>query len=485
MKHFLLKKCLLLLIPIIGMGFVACNDNASDLPVEYIQSPKFHAEIRVKNVLSDGHSGRAAGPSTEDGIFEAFEHENHVYNATIFFYRNEKGIQGEAGTKMDYAVYIPLFSSRKEGLDYYVYYTPQKIHCEEPIAKGNYHILIVCNLGDKTSWKDTKTLGEIRNEVVAKAYIQNEGAALNECHSFVMASSEDQMAEIGELNLSTDPDNPNTSIIGLQANVERLAARIDFAADQGVWKENVAIGAEGNPVVNAYEYQVEDAPDDLFYLTSVVPVNLYNGNEYLIKRASRDNNPQSNQLRDYLTGETGNTNYVLDPLTLGTKTTAMYDNPLADWYSVDNLERIKKCTSAYPVTRYDETKPTLCYEVTDNDNGTSVKRKYQVLAYTKENTILAGSPKEKFVTGLVFSGYYKRVEKEANDTESVTWVPKAYVYYIRHNDPFNTSAENVPMKYGIVRNHIYRIRLKGVNNLGIIFIEVVDWRLIKAPEIDM
>lgn len=485
MKHFLLKICLLLLVPLIGTGFVACNDNTSDIPVEYIQSPKFHAEIRVKNVLSDGHSSRAAGPSTEDGIFEAFEHENHVYNATIFFYRNDKGIQGEDNTKMDYAIYIPLFSSRKEGLDYYVYYTPQKIHSEEPIAKGIYHILIVCNIGDKTSWKDTKTLGEIRNEVVAKSYLHNEGAALNECHNFVMASSEDQTAEIGEFNLSTDPDYPNTNIIGLEAKVERLAARIDFAPNQGVWKEDVAIGVAGSPIVNAYEYQVEGTTDDLFYLTSVVPVNLYNGNEYLIKRASRDDNPLNNQQRDYLTGETGNTNYVLDPLTLGTKTTAMYDNPLTDWYMGDNLAKIKECTSAYPVTKYDETKPTLFYEITENDNGTSVKQKYQVLAYTKENTILAGMSKEKYVTGLVFSGYYKRVEKNAGNAESVTWVPKSYVYYIRHNDPFNTSAEAVPMKYGIVRNHIYRIRLKSVSNLGIIFIEVVDWRLIKAPEIDM
>lgn len=485
MKQILLKICLLLLVPTCGMSFVACNDNNSEAPIEYIQSPGFNVEIRVKNKLSDGYSNRAAGPSDEDGRYEAFEHEHHVENATIFFYRDDRGIQGNNGTKIDYAVYVPRFSSRKESLDYYVYYTPQKILCDEPIAKGMYHILVVCNMGNKTAWKDTKTIGDIRNETLKDIYLHQEGADLTKCYHFAMTSSEDRTVEVGDFRLSTDTKIPNANIIELEANVERMAARIDFAADRGVWKEDVAIGVEGSPVVNAYEYGVEGTTDDLFYLTSVVPVNLYNGNEYLIKRASRDDNPQNNQLRDYLTGETGNTNYVLDPLTLGTKTTAMYDNPLTDWYSGDNLAKIKECTNAYPVTLYDETKPTLCYEVTENDEGTSVRRKYQVLAYTKENTILAGTPKEKFVTGLVFSGYYKRVEKEADGTERIIWVPKSYVYYIRHNDPFNTSAEAVPMKYGIVRNHIYRIRIKGVNNLGIIFIEVVDWRLIKAPEIDM
>lgn len=488
MKSILLKICLLLLIPIAGMGFVACSDNESVAPVEYIDQPGFHIEIRVKNTPTNASSSRAAGPSDEDGRYPALENEGRVSDATIFLYRSDRqgnGIQSTASTPIDYAIYVPFFSSRREA-DGTVYYTPRRILCDRPVAKGTYHIIAVCNKGDLTSDGNANTLGGLRNLTVSDIY--REGQSLSDTYCFTMASCVDQSVEVGDFSPSDDPDYPNANLIELEASVERLAARIDFSPGTGTWVENKEVSPEdASPfTINAYEYPIGDGNNnDRFYLTAVTPVNLYDGDEYLLKRVSYDDNPLTNTRLSYLISETGNTNYVLDPNTLngknGTEPPAgMYTNPLAGWFGVD---KIADCTEKYPVKKYEEGN-NLFYKVTeDNGNHTGTTVPYWILSYAKENTTLKGTAKDQYVTGLVFSGYYAKYNPEA--PESPTWIPKSYVYYIRHNDPTNSTVEALPMKYGIVRNHIYRIRLKSVSNLGLILIQVRDWIPVNAPEIDM
>lgn len=63
--------------------------------------------------------------------------------------------------------------------------------------------------------------------------------------------------------------------------------------------------------------------------------------------------------------------------------------------------------------------------------------------------------------------------------------PQNYFYYIRHVDPNDSSDEALPMKYGIVRNNIYRVHINSVNSLGHIEIVVNDWRHIDVPEIQI
>ena len=41
------------------------------------------------------------------------------------------------------------------------------------------------------------------------------------------------------------------------------------------------------------------------------------------------------------------------------------------------------------------------------------------------------------------------------------------------------------MKYGIVRNNVYRVYVNSVTSLGLILIEVKDWISITLPEIQM
>lgn len=91
---------------------------------------------------------------------------------------------------------------------------------------------------------------------------------------------------------------------------------------------------------------------------------------------------------------------------------------------------------------------------------------------------MVGADKEKYVTGLLFTGYYHK----AGEPQAVR---KTYVYYIRHNDPNNSNSDALAMKYGVVRNHVYQVRIKGVNSLGLIMLQVRDWIPLVAPEIDI
>ena len=111
---------------------------------------------------------------------------------------------------------------------------------------------------------------------------------------------------------------------------------------------------------------------------------------------------------------------------------------------------------------------------------------YYVLTYARENTIFTGSPKESYATGIRIDGYYgKKTGEDAGGNPIYSWTSKSYYHYIRHADPHDTNAEAVPMKYGIVRNNVYRVYVNSVTSLGLILIEVKDWISITLPEIQM
>lgn len=102
---------------------------------------------------------------------------------------------------------------------------------------------------------------------------------------------------------------------------------------------------------------------------------------------------------------------------------------------------------------------------------------YKRLVYAKENTITIGANKKAYVTGLLFTGYYKKAGEAA--------VQKTYEYFIRHTDPYNSNSDALAMKYGIVRNHVYQVRINSVSSMGLILIQVRDWIPIVAPDIDL
>ena len=174
---------------------------------------------------------------------------------------------------------------------------------------------------------------------------------------------------------------------------------------------------------------------------------------------------------------TGNaTNYVVDPWTELKLTNNDGDHPAglvlrnhlrnaADQVPAKNLRPVKNTDLFTPAT---EVNPHTL--------------EYYILDYTQENTMPPGHGKEHYATGLQFSGYYGHWDEV---TSTWTYTPQTYHYYIRHADPNSSTNEALPMKYGVVRNNIYRIHISSVNSLGQIQIVVSEWNRIEVPEIQI
>ncbi len=99
-----------------------------------------------------------------------------------------------------------------------------------------------------------------------------------------------------------------------------------------------------------------------------------------------------------------------------------------------------------------------------------------IIAYPKENTLLAASPLYYYATGLAIEGYYY-----AGDDATKTPTRYVYVGYMRHQgessasypaleagslDKTLTGSSTVAMNFGVVRNNIYRVRINKINEKG-------------------
>lgn len=463
---------LLLWLAIVGMaGLTACSKDhaAGGDDVVVID----HASFKISlHATASGARTRGENPSAGDGWKGADEEEYRVRNATLFFYKASQGVNAPADTKILFKVYFPSFGKDTQATTSPtdVCYTSEVVKTDLSVEAGSYRVVAVCNLGnvkDKAS-----TLGDLQ-QWETKQVVTGTETEVGECYNFAMSSSDDTPVTInGTTNMA---DEPNGSLTELSLNVQRLAARIDWSPGKGSWVENKTIvyDANGDAVLrNCYEFEVEDAPDDRFYLTSVTPVNLSANSEYVLKRVTVDNTLTNGvtYLGRELTGSDNNaSNYVVDPLTSqktqGTNPlTLSYTNPCAAW-----LNDFDANNDDYPVTHVADGEDN-CY----SDNSLT----YRKLCYARENTIPVGANKQQYVTGLVFTGYYLK-------SGSTVAVKKTYVYYIRHTDPSGSASDALIMKYGIVRNHLYQVCVSKVASLGIIVLEVRDWVPDVAPDIDL
>ena len=505
--HILLRLCIgMLLLPVLA----ACSDSDGGVPVEYVENPAFRISLRV----GDGSAeGRADGPSEKDGYAGALPNEYKIEDLTLLLYQDENGINGNDNTVIQYGFYTHRFSSTVTdgAAPYEKVYTSEIVRLEKPIIKGTYHAIAICNQGDLTRLIG-KTLKEVRDLTSERICIYSSFAP-EDYLLFGMSSAKDETINVlGTDHWTSDDDTEHGDLIEANLHVQRMAARIDFSpgdnsnpydkntnstnpspgGEWNDWNTDVTVGMTPYHIGNAYRFPVMNSTSgeftgDFFYMTAATPVNIYNGAEYVLKRVSQFENTG---IVNCLGNETFNSegygnNFVLDPLTtlknsanFSTLFTGKYLLPYADVYAqsendpLDNtvLQTVKKVASG----------EGLSYKATYKED-TSKEIWYRPMWYTRENTVLTSSPKQEYATGIIFSGFYAK--KQQND--SYTYTIKTYSYFIRHTDPSNTNSENIPMKYGIVRNCNYRLYIRQVNSLGLILIEVKDWTPVNVPDIQV
>lgn len=388
---------------------------------------------------------RAAGPmGGEDGNGreDAFENEYQINNLTVLVYSGDISSSDATITKAFYFPY-PL-GTYVDGTSpvQKVYTFTQPIDDLEGIEDNvEYHLIAVCNAGDDLSLLEGEKISVVRDYLIS-----------NVCSSgrtdFVM-SSENDVATIKFDFSESNIVEPSAPIV-----VERLAARIDFETDK---QYNETDGGY-------YEYNVEGSSGDKFRLRSIQVKNKLTSGTYLIKRVATDTD--INSAITYLGDETEDanvdgkaTNYVLDPWTKG------------------------------------KTSPTMPEELTYESTGflpvqpVIAGKGYFILDYTMENTLPVDAPLATYATALVFKGDYV-----ASNGETRKGVE--YTYYIRHSDPENAvdaGGYDHCMKYGIVRNTIYRVKITKVNPMDVstedatlsLQIKVKNWKKTDHVEIVM
>ena len=508
MRFLNLHRITLALLLTAALGLVGCRDAHEEMREDTQEQFATHLQVTIRINADAGHGTRAAGPDggeDGDGREPGVNHENDVDNVTLLLYQDDDGINTtNDNTTIRYAFYtreLTRMDTDLGGGKKVITYTSKMLNYREPVAQGTYHVLVLANVGCRTDLEGKK-LSEVRElttaDLTTPPYTLTYDAAtgvpdIANAANFVMTS-------VNDVSVTIEGDGGLEHIKNVTANVERLAARIDFSPglladaehpqdkDHAVWTKGEDVTAEIEGVsttkkLTGYKYVVRTVTDgtpiatnDRFILTGVTPFNCLKSGTYYIKRVMNTLGSGAKELKylgDEQTDADGNgINYVVDPWTdqksLDTPISGIgYRNPLT------SPEELLPEANRWPVKA-----PSALAPVDVNPKGLE----YYILDYTQENTLPPGYGKEHYATGLQFSGYYGHWDEV---THTYTYKPQNYHYYIRHADPNNSSNEGLPMKYGVVRNNIYRIHVGSVNSLGQIEIVVSEWNRIDVPGIQL
>lgn len=505
--HSLTRLCLCCLA---AWAFAACHGSSDEVGEELMDEGGTYYQISIHT--RDGRYTRANGPQggdSGDGELGALHNEAKAYNATVLLYASANGINASDAEaeriRIQYAFYAPDLVETSPGI-----YTSSLLHDQVYFQQGaTFHLLILVNMGDRhdlvgktlkevrdlTSLYDQTKAGYEGNTMVGLPWSGNDMNVAN-YDRFVMTSTQDLSITFPALD---GPEHPVT----FTANVSRLAARIDFSPGTTTGGSPLTTYRDGpkvitltngtNVTMNAYyEYDVKDSEGnktgDQYYLVGWCPFNLKQDEAYLFRRVSDYNDgTHLTYLGEEKTVNIGSagtplyqaSNYVLDPTTPQKTSSA--------GTSLTNTKGAYGLTTIYNKF-YDGTEATIPPDAEfqikkegaglDMDGGDG--RNYHTLAYAMENTLRSDSPKERYATGILLKGYYA---KKVGDT--YTYTAKNYVYYIRHSDPSNSNSDALVMKYGIVRNNVYRVFINSISPTGLIMIETVNWYYVESDPIYM
>lgn len=400
---------LLVAVPLLAVSCSMMHEDYEPMPDMLGDS---YVSVTVSAGSREATTRGPQGGEDGNGREDATENEYKISDLTLLLYKGgNNGINSTNNPTIEHAIYFSSFNVTENGTGGYdnkTYSTFTK-KLDDGIERAVYHVIAIANAGDKTSLKG-EALSSVRNHIITEQW--KTAASINDYTDFVMTSEED--ATIDMTTGVGSFDNPFKATI----DVERLAARIDFDIAGGTY----------NTTGGYYEYAVDGSTTDKYRLKSIKVKNMLTSGCYLIKRVATavDGTGLS-----YLGAETAesnvSTNYVLDPWT-NLKTSTI---PTDLSYQESNLINVT------------------------NQTKTVGEETFFTLAYAQENTLPNADNKATYATALEFTGEY--ISNGTSKGESKV------TYYIRHCDPNDNAAETSPMKYGIVRNNIYRVKVSKVN----------------------
>ena len=340
------------------------------------------------------------GGEAGDGYERGQSYENVVSSAVAFFFRGN-GVNAAAATSIAGVAEFNRFTEAAEGnnshVDKIYSATPQQVDLEN----GEYSVIVVANPGDDKWWNGTNlTLGDVRDHIYKEAWKVDAGGNYS---NFLMASAADA-------TLKLTPDATQQDPAEVAVKVERVAARIDYNADE-----------QG--------YECTDHTGATVQITGAAIVNNLTAGSYLLKRVA-DDATGTNMI--YLGDETADangvpTNYVIDPWTVA-KTEGN------DYFTIDGAAN-QPASALYGVWFGNQSSQTLTSELLKPgywaalctpgtslapvDGGTPG---YNRIGYTLENTTAADCAGPRYTTGVVFKAKFKPADGSiANYTAGSTF----------------------------------------------------------------
>lgn len=335
------------------------------------------AYIQLSFRMADAQGTRANpnGGENGDGNEAGQDYENKVSTAVAFLFDGNVSVNGPADTDV-IPVYFSTVNTDPQGPDtHYVTATQQA-----DVENGKYNVIVVANPGDDQWWNTPGLkLGPLRDKILKTAWRENNGTYSD----FLMASA-DEPTQI--LVIENNPeDHPATTTV----NVERMAARVDYRAD------------------NSYSCTDPTYTGATVEITGATIVNRLTAGSYLLKRVA---DYISGTKLEYLGDELPlgvdagvQTNYVLDPWT-ALKTQA---NLAGTPFTVDGLDVAASALydqETYIPTRSDnpEDWADYCkagdYDATEDD--------YLRVGYALENTTGKLETSLNYNTGIVFKAQF-------------------------------------------------------------------------------
>lgn len=442
--------------------------------------------------VSNGQTVTRATPiggEDGDGREAGFERENTVSGITVILYQDATGINSTGNPTLDLVRYFPVTERATGTMPTEVTYTTG----QQPLGKHNldltktYHAIVIANAPEVAAslTEGTSKLSDIRDVTLSTIYTGSPSAAADNISHFAMSSEQDNtinFASVTGTNLDGSTHTPGQDIYydltSQPVVIERLAARIDFwSKNSNGYKTSADNAAYTIP---GYEYNVTSSTDK-FVVTGIVPFNIVNGhatygNEYLIKRLRTTVSDASTT--SYLASETTST-YVIDPMTISKDAdpSPALTSSLENVYTLIGAGKIASTTD------------NPYYHSVEAMHGSSSKsdidsKENVVVAYPMENCLLPESKLYYHATGIAIIGYYY-----VNGTGTGT--PYYYIGYLRHQGeaenydimPYTTPLETTatlganPMRFGIVRNNIYRVSINSIDKKGTLelAIKVKKW----------
>lgn len=461
----------------------ACHNDTAE-PATPVVGPNTYVRMQVQ--VASGRKQRAT--AAEEGL----PRENSISQITIILFKGaEGGINAANADKVTVRAFCwdvqPLAATA--GGTITTYTTGSRL-LPANMEYGTYNVLVVANANYAAL--DGHTLADVRTQIyngtpwTNNIYADQSTAWPERQSDFVMTSANDAQIIVGTGSTHTGTaDDAFTTTSGQPIDLDRLAARIDFVPDAAYLKR----AADGTIY---YEYPVTDpngsATSSKFRLKFVEPYNITQQSTLFEQSMAADATTQApKDSIIYLGGEStsGTPCYVVDPLTLHKGNPATTAEAYNAFYVALNR---------YNALPQNGVQLRTIYQVRQGNhaNPDDAANPYYIVAYTAENTLSVALQQSNdvrtYATGLRFFGTYL-----PNGEESKAY-DRAYDFDIRHrcsDTPPNTAPNlALPLAYGIVRNNIYRVRIRKItrtpDNFNITLqIRVVPWQRYEHGEVIM